>query len=380
MIRTWVEIDLSAVRDNVQAIRGLIGPDRKILAVLKADAYGHGAVALARVVADAGVTRIAVANYAEGMELRESGIACPIHILGISMPEEVAPALKANLVLTVHNRQGAEAVEKEAGNLNRRVAVHVKVDTGMGRLGVHWTQAADLFSMMASMRHLAVEGLFTHFAVADEVDNPFTKEQLQRLHSVIAALPAAIAPRWRHAANSAAVLFHPEAYLDMVRPGLLLHGLAPGGVKRLPKPFRSALSFKSTVTSVKELSPGDTAGYGRMFEAKRKTLLATVPVGYADDLHRDLSGKGFCVVGGRRVPIAGRISMDVTLLDVTDAGPVVPGDEVVLIGCQGNAEVLAEEWADWQGTIPYEVTCALGRRVKRVYVNGAPGAAAEESV
>ena len=366
----WVEIDLGAVRDNITALRRVAAP-AAILAVVKADGYGHGAVPVARAALDAGATWLGVALVEEGVALREAGIDAPILVLSEPAPDAAATVVAHRLTPVVYTPGGIDTLAKAVvdSGTDEPLAVHLKVDTGMHRVGIAPAEAVRLAQRVGERTELVLGGVCTHFAVADEPDDPYTAEQLARFHAVLADLEAAgVRPPLVHAANSAGLLAFPAANYDLVRTGIAIYGIAPAVALADRIPLHPALSFKARVSYVKTVAAGSRLSYGLRYEVARSARIATVPVGYADGVPRNLAHVGGEVlVGGRRVPIAGTVTMDQILLDVGDA-PVVVGDEVVLIGRQGDAEVTATDWADRLGTIPYEIVCGIGPRVPRRFV------------
>jgi alanine racemase len=370
----WAEVDLEAVRCNVSYLRELVAP-AAVCAVVKADGYGHGAVPVARAALAAGARWLAVALAEEGHELRQAGIDAPVLVL--SEPPAGAMELVAEdgLTATVYTHDGLASLAKAAKALpaGERASVHIKLDTGMHRVGTGPEEALELAREVAAEPRLRLDGLFTHFAVADEPGNEFTAVQLERLGKVERALArAGISPELVHAANSAGALFHPEARRDMVRPGMALYGLAPSlavSGHPLVQPLRPALSLKARVSYAKTLSAGEGLSYGLHYRLPRDSDIATVPLGYADGVPRRLfEVGGEVLIGGRRFPVAGSVTMDQLMVDCGPGSGVRAGDEVVLVGRQGSEEIGAWEWAERLGTIAYEVTCALSPRLPRVYL------------
>ena len=366
----WVEIDLDAVRANTRAIRDVAAP-AAVMAVVKADGYGHGAVRVARAVLDAGAEWIGVALAEEGIALREAGIDAPILVLSEPAPDAADPVVATGLTPVVYTLAGLEHLAKAVAHSNTAgpLAVHLKIDTGMHRVGCAPHDARAMVEAIGERTELALGGVCTHLAIADEPDDPYTGEQLARFDAVLGELTAAgVDVGLRHAANSAGLLAFPAANYDLVRTGIAIYGIAPSAALADRIPLHPALSFKARVSYVKTVAAGSRLSYGLRYEVARSARIATVPVGYADGVPRNLAHVGGEVlVGGRRVPIAGTVTMDQILLDVGDA-PVVVGDEVVLIGRQGDAEVTATDWADRLGTIPYEIVCGIGPRVPRRFV------------
>lgn len=371
---TWIEIQREALVENVRQIRRRIGPERLLMAVVKANGYGHDASLVAPIFLEAGADRLAVATLAEAVPLRQAGVTAPILILGYTPAWQAEAAVRLELTATVYDLETARALDQAAAALGRRIPVHVKVNTGMNRLGLLPEAVPPFLAAMQTYRHLNVEGIFTHFATADAEDKTFAHEQLGRFQRLLAELEAAgLRPPLAHAANSAATLTLPQAHLDMVRCGIALYGLDPD-VDECPLPpgFRPALSWKAQVAHVMALQPGDGVSYGHEFVASRPMVAAVIPVGYADGFPRAPLHWRNVLIHGAPAPILGRVCMDQTIVDVTDivasAGPVRQGDEVVLIGRQGRQELSAEEVGRRLGTINYDVVSRILARVPRVLV------------
>jgi alanine racemase len=366
----WAEIDLDAVRTNVRTLAGVASP-AALMAVVKADGYGHGVVPVARAALDAGAQWLGVALVEEGAELRAAGIDAPVLVLS-EPPPPAAPAVVAlGLTPVAYTRPGIDALAKAVADSGADpLPVHLKVDTGMHRVGCDATDACALAESIATRDELRLEGVLTHFAVADEPDDPYTPQQLDRFDTVLDDLRrAGLAFDLVHAANSAALFeFTDRARYDLVRCGIAVYGVPPapglaGGV-----PLRPAMAVKARVSHVKRLPAGARLSYGLRYTMPREGTVATVPIGYADGVPRALSATGGEVlVRGRRHPIAGTVTMDQLMVDVGDAAVEV-GDEVVLLGRDGDSEITVDEWADRLGTIGYEIVCGIGRRVPRTYV------------
>jgi alanine racemase len=367
---TWVEIDLDAVASNVRLAQKLVGPDVGLCAVLKADGYGHGAVGIARTALNNGAAMLAVACLAEAITLRRAAIDAPILVLGYTPPWQARETVRYDVTATVYDLDGARAFSQAAADLNRPARLHVKVDTGMGRLGLLPADVLPFVRQVMALPGLVVEGIFTHFSVADSIEAEHiahTDSQLAAFEAVLADLAAAgIHLPIVHAANSAATVGRPAAHFTMVRLGIALYGLAPSTVTPLPAGFRPALRWKTQVAQVKTLPPGSPISYGNTFRTQRETVVAVVPVGYADGFRRAPLHWGYVLVRGRRAPIVGRVTMDQTMLDVTDIAGVRQGDEVALIGRQGEEEITVEQIAERLGTISYEVVAEILARVPRI--------------
>ena len=363
---TWVEVTLEAIAHNVQRIVEMVGPEVIVMAVLKADGYGHGAIRVARTALNNGARYLGVASINEGAALRRAGITAPILVLGYTPAWQARELVLNGLSATVFNLDVARALSRAAADLGGRVPTHVKVDTGMGRLGLLPDEVLPFVQELQRLPNLVLEGIFTHFSVADS-DPEFTRWQLDRFQQVLGKLvEAGIRPPLAHAANSAAVLTLPESHLDMVRPGIALYGLHPSPQVRCPQDFRPALRFKTQVAQVKTLSPGSYVGYGNTYQTSGEQRIAVIPVGYADGFRRAPRHWGEVLVRGQRAPIVGRVSMDQTMIDVTAIPGVRQGDEVVLIGEQGDEQITAEQVAERLGTISYEVVSEILARVPRV--------------
>jgi alanine racemase len=367
---TWARIDLDAIAQNIQQLRTIAGVP--VMVVLKADAYGHGAVRVGRTALANGATALAVATLGEARTLRQADITAPILVLGYTPPWQAYEAVWLGVICTVFDHDAAHAFADAARALERTAEVHIKVDTGMARLGLQLDQAGTFLqnlhtNVQPGQRYhgLHIAGLYTHFATADSADETFARRQFARFTGVLTEITAAgLRPPLVHAANSAALLRFPEARFDMVRPGIACYGLPPAAETPLPPDFRPALSFHSEVAQVKPLPPGTPLSYGGTFVTQRPSQIATIPVGYADGLRRSPPWREV-LVRGQRAPIVGRICMDYALIDVTDIDGVKRGDVVVLIGTQGDNQISADEVAGWLGTINYEVVTTILPRVPR---------------
>jgi alanine racemase len=359
---TWVRVDLDAIRDNVRALRAIAGVP--LMAVLKADAYGHGAVRAARAALAGGATALAVATLGEARTLREAGIGAPILALGYTPPWQVAQAARLGVAITVFDPDTARACAA-AAETGLHITVHVEVDTGMARTGLSSEELGPFLRLLADLPGVRVEGLYTHFADADAADLNAAAAQLRRFCTALEAITSAgLRPPIVHAANSAALLRLPGARFDMVRPGIACYGLAPSPSVPLPPALRPALSFHAEVAQVRDLPPGTPVSYGGTFVTRHASRIATIPVGYADGLRRAPAWREV-LVRGRRAPVVGRICMDYAMIDVTDIPGVRRGDLVTLIGSQGDERITADEIAGWLGTISYDVVATILPRVPR---------------
>ena len=359
---TWAEVQLGALQENLRRFRRRMPRSTKILFVVKGDAYGHGAVPCAQAAQKARAADwLGVSSVEEGVVLREAGIRLPVLVLGSLYPfESFLAAVEFGLTPTVASLESARRLAEVARRLGRQVSCHLKIETGMGRIGMSPAAAVATAATLRENRLVDIAGVYTHFSCA-ETDRAFTLEQLGRFRRALRDLArAGASPRLRHAANSAAALRLPAARLDLVRPGLAIYGLYPG--------FKPVLSLRSKVVFLKTVPRGAAIGYGATFRARRPTRVATIPIGYADGFSRRFSNRGEALLGGRRCPIIGTISMDMIMLDATGVPQAGVGDDVVLIGRQGGEEITAAEAAAAAGTISYEITTALTHRVPRTFL------------
>ncbi|MDR2630076.1 MAG: alanine racemase [Spirochaetaceae bacterium] len=365
MRATKAIIHLNRFRRNIQGVREKIGPRPGICVPVKADAYGHGAVQIARAALDAGAACLAVATVSEGAELRAAGIGAPILLLSLPLPEELPEVIFQGLIPLVSDRDFIREAARAAENTGKPLEVHLKIDTGMGRLGCPPEEAADLAANIAREKYLLLGGTATHLAVADSSvpeDVAYTKKQLARFREGVEAIRrAGIDPGIVHGANSGGVVFHEDSWFDMVRPGILLYGYSPGPGKPEVTPVMELLTQVSLIKPVKK---GETVSYGRTWTAPQDTVIAILPVGYADGLSRSLSGNFPVTIRGRRYPLVGRICMDQCMVDLGPEPEVRRWEEVTLFGPE---TVTAADMAAVLGTIPYEITCGINKRVPRIY-------------
>ncbi len=365
----WAEVDVNHIVHNMQEIRRLVRETCELMAVVKADGYGHGALPVARTVLQAGASRLAVAMPEEGVALREGGIASPILIMGSIWPEQAEVIVRNFLTATVFDLPLAQALSKEAEKRGKNIRVHLKVDTGMGRIGLFPHDVVPFVNQVLRLPYLEIEGIYTHFATADAADKTYAYQQFELFRKVLQEIKdAGIQIPLRHAANSAAILNLPESYLDMVRPGTILYGINPFEGRSPSINLKPALSWKAKIAYVKGVPTGTGISYGRTHITQGSVRIATLPLGYADGLSRALSNKGEVLIHGQRASIVGRVCMDQCMVDVSQIEGVQIGDEAVLIGSQGRKRLGAEEIAQKIGTIGYEVLCNIGKRVPRVYV------------
>jgi alanine racemase len=358
---TWAEVDLEAIRGNVRALKPA---GSELMAVVKANAYGHGDVPVARAAVEAGATWLGAATIEEGLRLRAAGIDPPVLLLSEPPAEAAGEVLASDLTPTVYSETFGAALEAASGTTGRTVRVHLKVDTGMHRVGVDPEEAVALARRLRE-GGTEIDGVWTHFARSEEVDDPTTAEQLKRFREVLDDLDReGIRPRYRHAANSGATIAWPDSHLDLVRVGIAMYGISPGPALDGRVALRPAMALRSRVAHVRRLAAGEAVSYGHRYRLAETSWIATVPIGYADGYHRALSNGGHVLIGEKRRPVAGTVTMDQITVD---CGPdrVAVGDDVVLFGRQGDEEIRAEEVAAWADTIGYEVVCAVGPRVPR---------------
>jgi len=384
---TWAEVDLDAIAHNARSLKERAGEKTELMAVVKANAYGYGAVPVARTALENGASRLAVNRALEGVELRQAGITAPILILGYSLPGEAEAIVRWDLTPTVTTVEGALALSALSDRQGKVTPIHVKVDTGMGRFGLLPDEVVPFVRRISELPGLKLEGLFTHFAVADSADKTYTRRQFGLYMQVVRQLEdAGFTIPLKHVANSAATLDLPEMHLDMVRCGIALYGLRPSDEVEPAIPLKPAMALKSRVARVRTLPPGSSISYGCTYTTTRPTPVALVPVGYGDGYHRLLSNKGSVLIGGQRAPIVGRVCMDQFVVDVTGHFDPSTGsgqrrlrtgiegvrqdDEVVVFGRQGEEEISAEEVAALAGTINYEIVTSILPRVTRVYLKG----------
>lgn len=362
---TWAEVRLGNLAHNYRVIAGLLKPGTKIMVCVKADAYGHGLVPVSEKLVDCGVDYFGVASVDEGIQLRKAGITTPILVLGVTAAGAIEPLLRYRITPTVCTRSFALALDRECKRAGRRISVHVKVDTGMGRIGVSYGEAFLFIRDIARLNSVRLEGVFTHLACAD-TDRRFTLQQIRLLDGLVSRLEASgVRLPLVHAANSMAVIGYQESHFNMVRPGLAVYGLYPkSGLKVSLKPV---LSLKTKIVYLKKVAKGTGISYGHAYIAPRATRIATLPIGYGDGYPRNLSNCAPVLIGGRVFRISGRVCMDQMMVDIGHA-KARPGDEAVLIGSQRGKRITAEKLAALAGTIPYEIVCGLGSRIPRVYI------------
>lgn len=366
----WAEINLSNLDYNIKQIKQRVG-DKEIIGVVKADGYGHGSVAVSKVLLENGVKTLAIATLGEAITLREGGITCPIVMLGITPEMYASTLLEYDITPVTSSYENAEAISEAAKNAGKIIEVFVAVDTGMGRIGfLPDDESIEEFKKISSLSNLKIKGLFSHFATADERDKTYAEQQLSHYNHIHEKLKqAGVTIPLRTFANSAAIMELPEAHFDAVRPGIVLYGCYPScEVDRAQLSIKPVMSVKANIVHLKKVQPGFSVSYGRKFTTQRESLIATLALGYADGYPRFLSGKGRVIVNGVYAPVAGNICMDQCMIDVTDVPDVKLGDEVVIMGSQGDLTILADEIGEKTGTINYEIVCAFGQRLPKVYV------------
>ena len=365
---TFAEIDLNAFSHNLKQVRLKVGKDRKIISIIKADAYGHGAVEIAKRASVSGADMFGVSTVGEGIELSEAKIESPILLLGGCSKGDAEWIVSYNLKSIIYSFDAVLSLSKEAERQGKIADVHIKVDTGMGRIGIQSDEVMGLVKKVSSLKNIKIEGILTHFATAYEVDREFTGRQIKTFKAVIDELKkSGFSFSFMHASNSAAIVNYPESYFNTVRPGIILYGSTPFDFPVEDFLIKPVMSWKTSIVHLHNTPEKTGISYGRRFVTKRDSIIATIPVGYADGYSRSLSNKVQVLVGGRRVNQIGTICMDMCMIDVTDLPDVKVGDDVVLLGRQGGEEIRVEELASIAGTIPYEIFCSIGRRVRRVY-------------
>ena len=362
-------IDHAALRWNLQQIRAKVGAQVKILSMVKANAYGHGAVAAAKTLHTAVGDAFGVATPDEGIELRRSGIGAPILVVAGVYQDQLEPFFAHSLTPVIYDLDGLTALESAVERRGASLDIHLKIDTGIGRLGVLACELDSWLPRLKALKALKIEGVLSHFSTAESVDGDFTKKQLEIFSSVVARMRAAGMTPLFHFANSAATITQPAAYFDMVRPGIMLYGVYPSPAMARQIQLKPVMTWQTKILQLKKVPSGTSVSYGQTFITKRESLIATLPVGYADGYQRLLSNRGEVLVRGERAPVTGTVCMDLTMIDVTDIRNVQQGDEVVLLGRQDHAEITADEMAAWANTISYEIFTSIGARVPRIHIN-----------
>ena len=369
--RTWAEVDLDAVAHNIREIRKITNKEAQIMAVVKADAYGHGFLETTKTLLDNGADRLAVAVLQEGKQLRKSGVDVPILILGASAPEDAEDLIEFGITPTVFDYEFAKALSDTAKKRGSVTKVHIKLDTGMTRIGFvindeDNTEIINTIIKISKLPYLEIEGIFSHFSTSDEYDSAYTLMQFDRFMGVVNALEEkGLKIPIRHICNSAGIMMYPQMHLDMVRPGVILYGMYPSNeVDKSRLNLIPAMTIKSTLTLVKEVEAGRGVSYGKEYITDKTTKIATVPIGYADGYLRKIAKKGKMLVNGTEVPIIGRICMDQCMIDVTNVHNIDKGDEVIVFG---KDKITIDDLAEWLETINYEIACIVGKRIPRIY-------------
>ena len=371
---TWAEIDLDALAFNMHSVRRFVGENVDCMAVVKADAYGHGAIECVRRLEAERTNIFAVATLEEGIELRDAGITNTILVLGGLWPGQTPLFLDHHLTPVLFTLEQAEEMNAAAAERGRQMNIHIKIDTGMGRVGFRWDEFAEVAERLSKLTSLNIDGMMSHFAVADDLAaNDFTNTQLSRFDEAVKiAASLGTHPTYIDMANSPGAIAHSNARLGLVRLGGVLYGLGgdvlPAGID-VPK-LKPVMSLRSRIAMIKTVSNGESIGYGRTFIAERDSVIATVPIGYHDGLSRALSNKGRFIINGKFAPVVGSVSMDWTTVDVTDIPKASVGDLVTIIGKEHECEIKAEDHAKLTDTISYEITCGIGPRVPRIYIGG----------
>ncbi|MFV1951448.1 MAG: alanine racemase [Nitrospinota bacterium] len=368
---TYVEIDIDAFSHNMLQIRSKVGNETGILAMLKADAYGHGLVRLAEEALKNGAAMIGVGNVEEGVKLRENGISSPILVMVGIFGDEVDRVVSHNLSVVIYSYRIVEALSNTAEKKGKDVSIHIKVDTGMGRIGIIPDEVVPFLRKAAELKNISIQGILTHFAVAYEKDSRFTDHQISIFKEIVNRLSGeGFHIPLVHCFNSAAIINYQASHFNfnMVRPGIILYGSLPSYDLKGDLDLKPLMTWKTRIAQLKSAPRGKSLSYGRTYFAPRDSIIATIPVGYADGYSRFLSNRAKVIAKGKRVPQVGRICMDMCMIDVTDVPDVKVGDEVILLGKGGEEEITAEEIAGLMGTISYEIYCMIGKRVPRVYV------------
>ena len=358
-------INLNAIASNVAAVRSIIGPQRDLMAVVKADAYGHGAVNVSRTALQSGATCLGVALPEEGASLRSGGIEASVLVLGVIHPKEAPKVVQSRLEQTLCTLELAEALNQAAEASSGKISVHIKVDTGMGRIGLAPRDTPAFVRKISRHKNLHLKGIFSHLPCADHADKTFTRKQIEQFSDLVREIAASgIKIPQKHLANSAGILDFPESYFDLVRPGIMMYGLYPSPHMHRSVALKPAMTLKTQITYLKRVSAGTPISYGHTFCCKKSMHIATLPIGYADGYSRGLSNRGYAMIRNEHAPLIGRVCMDMCMFDVTDIKNVQPGDEAVLFG----EKPTVDELADQLDTINYEIVCSIGKRVPKIFV------------
>lgn len=368
----WLEINMDNLISNYKEIRRIVNPKTMIMAVIKANAYGHGSIELAKMYEQIGANRLAVSIITEAVELRKAGIKIPIHLLNYTPDENLDLVVdNDNIIQGIYRFEDAKLLSQAAIKKGKKVKIHIKIDTGMGRIGfLPNEESINEIIKINELPNIEIEGIFTHFARADQVDRPFTKLQYDKFNWIVKELEdKGLQFKLKHVSNSASVLAFPEYNMDMVRPGIILFGYYPSeDLNKENTKLKPAMTLKAKISNVKVVPKDTGISYNHIYFTEKETVIATIPIGYADGYSRMLSGKGFVCIKNKRVPIVGRICMDQMMIDVTGIDDVKIGDEVVLFGHDNDNYPHVEELASLLGTVNYEIICVTGRRLPRVYI------------
>jgi alanine racemase len=370
----WIEIDLARLRNNYQAINQDKPKALKILSVVKDDAYGHGALPVARTALAAGASFLGMVTLDEAMRLRDQGVRARILLFGERQESELPWCIEHDLTVCVHDRRMVEKLGQIAARAEKRAPIHLKINTGMNRYGVRWSEAMSLVQAVSAHKSLELEGVMSHFSMSDEMDKTFALQQLARFNEVLAAMAEkGIAVKHRHLCNSGGFLDLPQAHFDMVRIGMLQHGVYPSKVCRRIPGIETIMTVKAKVACIQQLAKDDVVGYGMKYWAPSARRIAVIPVGYGDGFPR-VRNQGCVLIGGRRAPVVGGVAMDAFMVDTTDLPEVRLWDEAVLMGRQGSDEISADEVAQWKNSVSYDVLVGWRARLPRIHLNGNPDA------
>ncbi len=369
LYQTHVRVHLANIRANIENIRKTVGSERKILIAVKADGYGHGAVEISKMAEKIGVDWLGVATVPEAIELRMAGVKLPILKFSPAFPEEMDEAVKNDIAIAVCELNNVKLLNEAAARAGKKVEAHIKIETGMGRIGVAPDKAAELAEEILKCQNLRLGGAMTHLPVSDEANKTFTQRQIDKFKKIVKEIEKKLDIKFPlvHCANSGGVLGHPESWLDMVRPGIMIYGFYPSDETPQTISLQPGLSFKTRVSFVKKVAKGCSVGYGRSWVAPEDSYVATFPAGYADGFNRLFSNSGRVLINGVSYPVVGRVCMDQSMCNLGPETTIKAGDEVVLIGWSGTQNISGYEWAEKLGTITYEVTCQINKRVRRFF-------------
>jgi len=369
--RTWSEINLKTVSENIGEIKSIVKPNVKILVVVKADAYGHGAISIGRTALESGASYLGVGDSTEAIELRQAGILAPILILGAMIEEEIGWIISYDITPTIHSMDLVELLNNEAIRQNKKLKVHLKIDTGLTRLGASPERAVEIVKKIKSMPNLDLEGISSHLSSSFNPDEmEYTKKQVELFNQAIKKVEYnGFRIPLKHIASTGAVYTLEASHFNLVRVGGVVYGIDPGVISKAGVKFKPILTLKSQIAFLKIIPAGTPVGYYRTHTATKRSKIATIPIGYNDGYPYQLGNKGYVLIQGKKAPVVGTISMDYIMVDVTQIPEAKVGDEVVLIGQQGKSRIIAEELAKLAGISPYVITCGLGKRVRRMYVN-----------